>query len=59
MIPGPYTLLRYPKLLEGALPEPNDEIHLSVGVEAVAEQQVLVQPRTVRPLRYTPTRWRR
>ena len=26
MIPGPYTLLRYPELLEGALPEPNDEI---------------------------------
>src|SRR5215211_7653347 len=52
MIPSPYALPRYPKLLEGALPGSKDEVHLAVGVEAVAEQQVLVQPRTVRPLRY-------
>src|SRR5215217_9417462 len=50
MIPGPYSLPLCPELLEGALPESKDEVHLSVGVEAVAEQQVLVQPRTVRPL---------
>src|SRR5215204_303140 len=52
MIPDPYALPHYPRLLEGAVPESNDEVHLAVGVEAVAEQQVLVQPRTVRPLRY-------
>src|SRR5215210_47970 len=52
MIPSPYALPRYPKLLEGAVPESNDEVHFSVSVKAVAEQQVLVQPRTVRPLRY-------
>ena len=56
MIPGPYSLPLYPELLEGALPESKDEDHLSVGVEAVAEQQVLVQPRTVRPLSYEGAR---
>jgi hypothetical protein len=52
MIPSPYALPRYPELLEGALPEPEEKVNLAVGVQVVVEQQILVQPRTVRPLRY-------